>query len=155
VKVSPLETHNKYAALVAEETKDNGSPTLDPMLVTYYAINFLSKLCTRVRQSPKSKNSVPRKTPKSFIRSAHIDHEIVLQVGLKTVDTHALMKVDALLDSGATGLFINRALVQKKGIHMRQLEHPITVYNIDGSINREGSITEEVTLIMSHQGHQE
>jgi hypothetical protein len=65
------------------------------------------------------------------------------------------MEVDALLDSGATGLFINRALVQKKGIHTRQLEHPITVYNIDGSINRGGSIMEEVTLIMSHQGHQE
>jgi hypothetical protein len=90
VKVSPLETHNKYAVLVAEETKDNGSPTLDPMLVTYYAINFLSKLRTRVRQSPKSKNSIPQKTRKSFICSAHIDHEIVLQVGLKTVDTHAL-----------------------------------------------------------------
>jgi predicted aspartyl protease len=44
------------------------------------------------------------------------------------------MEVDALLDSGATGLFINRTSVQKKGIHMQQLEHLITVYNIDGSM---------------------
>jgi hypothetical protein len=48
VKVSPLETHNKYAVLVAEKTKDNDSLTLNPMLVTYYAINFLSKLHTQV-----------------------------------------------------------------------------------------------------------
>jgi len=127
VKISPLQTHNKYAVLVAEEIKDNGSPTLDPMLVTYYAINFLSKLRARVRQSPKSKNSAPWKAPKFFIHSAHINHEIVLQVGLKTVDTHALMEVDALLDSGATGLFINCALVQKKGINTWQLEHLISV----------------------------
>jgi len=38
---------------------------------------------------------------------------------------------------------------------MCKLEHPIKVYNIDGSVNRGGSITQEVTLILSYQGHKE
>jgi hypothetical protein len=80
---------------------------------------------------------------------------VKLKVGLKTVDTHAIADVNALLDCGATDLFINRAFVQKKEICTRKLQDPITVYNIDGTVNRGGSITEEVTLIMSHQGHKE
>jgi hypothetical protein len=36
-----------------------------------------------------------------------------------------------------------------------KLDHPIPVFNIDGSPDSGGSITEEVTLIMSYQGHQE
>jgi len=44
------------------------------------------------------------------------------------------------LDSVATGLFIDRAWLRQKKITTRQLEHPIEVYNIDGSINRGGSI---------------
>ena len=79
----------------------------------------------------------------------------MLTVGLKTVDTHARIDVDALLDSGATGLVINHELVQNNGIAMRVLEHLITVYNIDETENEGGSITEEVTMIMSYQGHKE
>jgi Aspartyl protease len=130
-----LQTQNKYGVLVSEETKDNGSRPSDPMIVTFYAINFISKLCRHIRRCSNSKNITPRKIPKTFIRSAHIEHEVALKVGLKTVDTHAMVEVDALLDSGATGLFINRALVQNNGIRMRKLEHPITVYNIDGTVN--------------------
>jgi Retroviral aspartyl protease len=80
---------------------------------------------------------------------------VKLKVGLKTVDTHAIADVNALLDCGATNLFINCAFVWKKEIHTHKLQDPITVYNIDGTVNRGGSITEEVTLIMSHQDHKE
>ena len=74
-----------------------------------------------------------------------------MTVGLKTVNTHAMIDVEALLDSGATRLFINCELVQNNGIATQILEHPITVYNIDGTENKGGSITEEVTMIMSYQ----
>jgi len=60
-----------------------------------------------------------------------------------------------LLDSGAMGLFIDHAWLHQKKISTRKLEHPIEVYNIDRSVNRGGSITEEVTLILSYQGHKE
>ena len=40
----------------------------------------------------------------------------MLTVGLKNVDTHAMIDVDVLLDSGATGLFINHEFVHNNGI---------------------------------------
>jgi hypothetical protein len=155
MKVSPLETHNKYGVLVLEETKDNGSHPINPMMVTFYAINFISKLHRHACRCLHSKNSISPKILKTIIQSTHIEHEVKLKVRLKTVDTHAIVDVNALLDCGATDLFINCAFVQKKDIHMHKLQDPITVHNIDGTVNRGGSIMEEVTLIMSHQGHKE
>jgi len=92
---------------------------------------------------------------KQLIHSAKIEKEIMLRVGLRTIDSHKIEEVDALLDSGATGLFIDHAWLCQKKITTRKLEHPIKVYNINGSVNRGGSITEEVTLILSYQGHKE
>jgi len=60
-----------------------------------------------------------------------------------------------LLDSEATGLFIDCAWLCQKKVTTHKLEHPIEVYNIDGSVNKGGSIMEEVTLILSYQGHKE
>jgi len=71
------------------------------------------------------------------------------------IDSHEVEEVDALLDSGVTGLFIDCAWLCQKKITTQKLEHPIEVYNIDVSVNRGGSIMEEVTLILSYQGHKE
>jgi len=92
---------------------------------------------------------------KQLICSAKIEKEIMLKVGLRTVDSHEVEEVDMLLDSGATGLFINHAWLCQKKIATHKLEHPIEVYNIDRSVNRGGSIMEEVTPILSYQGHKE
>ena len=139
-----METCNKYNVLVPEETKDNGSCPTDSLVVTYYTLKFLTKLrhrCflkfarVRVELDQGSKKSISRKVLKSFIRSAQIEKEVTVKVAVQTVDTHAKVEVDALLDSGATGLFINHALVRNNAIPTRKLEHPITVYNIDGTEN--------------------
>jgi len=92
---------------------------------------------------------------KQLIHSAKIEKEIMLKVGLRTVDSHEVEEVDTLPDSGATGLFIDHAWLHQKKITTHKLEHPIEVYNINRSFNRGGSITEEVTLILSYQGHKE
>jgi hypothetical protein len=143
MKVSPLETHNKYGVLIAEETSDAHPCPIDSMIVTYHAINSISKLrrglsCSHLPAIaggyPNSNNNTPRKIPKTVIRSAHIEHELKLKVGLKTVDTHAIANVNALLDCGATDLFINRAFVWKKEIRTHKLQDPITVYNIDEAV---------------------
>jgi len=52
-------------------------------------------------------------------------------------------------------LCIDHTWLHQKKITTQKLEHPIEVYNIDRSINRGGSITEEVTLILSYQEHKE
>jgi len=92
---------------------------------------------------------------KQLICSVKIEKEITLKVGLRTVDSHEVEEVDALLDSRVTSLFINHAWLHQKKITTCKLEHPIEVYNIDGSVNRGGSIMEGVTLILSYQGCKE
>lgn len=65
----------------------------------------------------------------------HPSPEIQMKIGLKMVNTHEMVEVDALLDSRATGLFIDCMLVKGNGITMHKLKHPIPVYNINRSIN--------------------
>ena len=54
------------------------------------------------------------------------------------VDSHEVEEVDALLDCGATDLFINCTWLCQREITTCKLEHPIEVYNIDRSVNRGG-----------------
>jgi len=53
----------------------------------------------------------------------------MLKVGLRIVDSHEVEEVDTLLDSGATGLFIDHAWLHQNKITTHKLEHPIEVYN--------------------------
>ena len=92
MKVSPLVTNNKYDVLTVEETQDTALRPVNPLTVTCYIICFITKLCCL--QSPM----VP-KHGKYFIRSAQTEKEMLLTVGLKTVDTHVMIDVEALLDS--------------------------------------------------------
>jgi len=64
--------------------------------------------------------------------------------------SHEVEEMDVLLDSGVTGLFIDHAWLHQKKITTCKLEHPIEVYNIDRSVNRGGSIMEEVTVEVAH-----
>src|ERR1700680_2080571 len=66
-----------------------------------------------------------------------------------------MVDVKVLLDSGATGLLIDRKYAEGNGISMRQLDQPIRVYNVDGTQNQGGSITHEATLMLLHNGHRE
>jgi len=79
----------------------------------------------------------------------------MINVGLQTMDTHRMVDVKALLDSGATGMFIDKKFVEGNGITTRLLDKPIRVYNVDGTLNQGGSIIHEVTLMLSHKGHKE
>jgi len=80
--------------------------------------------------------------------SAKIKKEIMLKAGLRTVDSHEVEEVDALLDSEVTGLLSTMLGCAKRKSQPCKLEHPIEVYNVDRSVNRGGSIIEEVTLIL-------
>jgi Retroviral aspartyl protease len=61
----------------------------------------------------------------------------------------------ALLDSGCTGSCIHRRLVKEHNFPTKKLPRPIPVYNADGSLNKDGDITETVTLRMIIQDHEE
>ena len=56
------------------------------------------------------------------------------------------VKTLALIDSGAGGKFINRKYVEQLGLPIRTLERPIMERNVDGTLNKTGTITSYVNL---------
>ena len=61
---------------------------------------------------------------------------------------HRTTKVAAMVDSGATSLFIDRKFVNQHKMLLEPLEQLIMLYNIDGSLNKAGSITHKVQLLL-------
>ena len=60
-----------------------------------------------------------------------------------------------MVDSGATTKFINQRFVKENRVRTRKLGRPIPLYNIDGSLNNDGSITEVAILQMQIGDHNE
>src|SRR5882724_1724422 len=65
------------------------------------------------------------------------------------------MSVEALIDSGATSMFIDIKFVRSKNIQTHRLPRAILVYNIDGTPNEAGHITKVVDLIVQYKDHSE
>ena len=65
-----------------------------------------------------------------------------------TIDTNQRMKVDALLDSGATGSFVDDGLVKEQGWNTKELERLRMVTNVDGTMNVAGSVRRTIDLIL-------
>jgi hypothetical protein len=59
---------------------------------------------------------------------------------------HCTVKVAAMVDSGATALFIDKKYAESQKMWQVPLEHPIRLHNIDGTLNEAGSITHKVKL---------
>jgi len=76
-------------------------------------------------------------------------------VEIGTTDTSELHSVKALLDSGATGSFIDRDFICSKGINTQALSHNIPVFNVDGSPNEAGQISKVVDVLLRYKTHSE
>src|SRR5262245_65906570 len=61
----------------------------------------------------------------------------------------------ALLDCGATGLFISKDYAKKEQIETKKLSTPIPVRNVDGTLNEAGPIAEVADVILRYKGHSE
>jgi len=90
-----------------------------------------------------------------YVRSLRVKFSTQIQVQIRALDTGSQLELKALLDSGATGLFLSTSFVEKNNLNTRKLTRAIPVYNVDGSLNQGGSIKEEVDVIMTYQGHTE
>jgi len=58
--------------------------------------------------------------------------EVWLDIEIEKVDTHKDVTVKALLDSGTTGMFMDREMAKKHGFKMTKLERPLKIKNVDG-----------------------
>ena len=61
--------------------------------------------------------------------------EVWLKVGLEKLESHGRIAVKALLDSEATGLFMDTTFAKEKGFKMEKLKKPLLVRNVDGMAN--------------------
>ena len=71
------------------------------------------------------------------------------------MDTHKGITIKALLDSGATGMFMDQRMAVRHGFRLQKLERPIVVKNINGTNNSAGSITHQVEVNVYYKNHVE
>ena len=56
------------------------------------------------------------------------------------------IELEALLDSGAGGLFIDETFAKENEFTLHNLPTPLNVYNVDGTKNKKGTITTYVEV---------
>jgi len=78
-----------------------------------------------------------------------------MKVGLEKLENHEGVAVRVLLDSGATGLFMDTTFAREKGFKMEKLKEPLLVRNVDGTVNAGRAITYQVKYNMFFKGHVE
>ena len=78
-----------------------------------------------------------------------------LPVQIQTMDIRELFHLEALLDYGASGLFIDLEYMKTKQINTHQLAQSIPVNNVDGTLNERGPIQEVVELVLWYNRHHE
>jgi len=76
-----------------------------------------------------------------------------LKVGLEKLESHEGIAMKALLDSRATGLFMDTTFAKEKGFKMEKLKKPLLVRNVDGMANAGGAITYQVKCNMFFKRH--
>lgn len=79
----------------------------------------------------------------------------MMRIGIEKLDTHEGVSVEALLDSGATGLFMDKKFAEEEGFALQKLDKPVLVKNVDGTFNEGGAITHRVEANVFYQGHKE
>ena len=75
----------------------------------------------------------------------------MLPIHLKMTDTMEETSTEAMVDTGATGDFIDQDFVTRAKLPTRKLSQLISVYNVDGMLNEARSIREVVNMIMTYE----
>ena len=81
--------------------------------------------------------------------------EVTVKIGLERVDIQEGITVEALLDSGATGLVMSSEFAKKQSFKLKKLERPMNVRNMDRSLNKEGPIENTVEVNIYYKGYRE
>jgi len=79
--------------------------------------------------------------------------EVWLNIGVEKIDTHEGIVIKVLLNSGVTGMFMDRQTAARYGFKLQKLERPLVVRNVDGTNNSEEAITHQVECNVFYKGH--
>jgi len=123
----------KSSVLNSQLNKDNLSPSL----------------ASEEPESPASNSEVPMDLRRSFT----MEREVMVPVHI--CGPLNAIEVDALLDSGATGCFVDKSWALDRQLQLSKLVKPVPVLNIDGTRNQEGDITHYVLLTIGIGKHAE
>jgi hypothetical protein len=80
---------------------------------------------------------------------------LAVDVEIESTDTAVRQCMQALIDCGATGCFIDIEWVRLNNIPMCPLTKPIPVYNVDGTANDACMITDRTNVILRYENHSE
>jgi len=139
---------NRFAVLDVEEVNTDVREPIDAPLLSPSDPDR-----TTQPWKPKWEKRLPKRLSINTLDACGTS--IILLIEVSTTDTSKVHSVKALLDSGATGNFIDRDFVQTKGINTWSISRPILVYNVDGSPNEAGQILEVVDVVLRYKTHSE
>ena len=81
--------------------------------------------------------------------------EVWMKIGMKKIDIHEGVTVKALLDSGATEMFVDRKFTERNRFKLDKLDKLLKVTNVYNSNNSRGNITHKIECNVYYKGHQE
>jgi len=79
--------------------------------------------------------------------------EVWLEIGIEKLDSYEGVTVKVLLDSGVTGLFINKKFMEEHSFKLEKFDQPIKVKNMDRTSNSGGNITHELECNVLYKGY--
>jgi len=142
-RAPPLLNSNRFSVLevtkreVDEDAQESSEPPAEPQ-----------KPCW-----PKWEKRIKRKL---VIHSLEMDAKcIMIPTHLKMTDTIEETSTEAMVDTGATGDFIDQDFITREKLPTHKLSQPIRVYNMDGTLNEARTIREVVDVIMTYERHSE
>jgi predicted aspartyl protease len=80
---------------------------------------------------------------------------LAVDVEIESTDTAVKRRTQALIDCGATGCFIDIEWAKLNNIPTRPLTNPIPVFNVDGTANDAGAITDIADVVLCYENHSE
>jgi len=102
-------------------------------------------------ESTAKKEGTQRKVRRTF----KMLREVWMSIGVEKLDTYEGITIKALLDSSATGMFMDKRMAARHGFKLQKLERLIMVRNMDGRNNSRGAITHQVEYNVYYKGYVE
>src|SRR5882724_1736533 len=116
--------------------------------------SIAKELKTEQAVPPTSSHQPPDMTP-LLVCSMTLQRGTKIPLQIHAVGSNSPLLIVTLIDSRATGKFIDIDYVQSNNLHTQHLPWAIPIYNIDRTLNEAGYITEVVDLIFQYKGHSE
>ena len=107
---------------------------IDELVETVQAVQPLESPPTARTSRPRWERHLPPKLVIASLEEKDESRSLDIKVSIETTDTGEVKSLDALVDSGATGRFIDRDYVKANRLTTRTLSCPIPVRNVDGTL---------------------